>query len=98
MSVKRLWSALNGIVGIYKPPEMSVSSLKRFIVKAVCSDAKESVIHDSLIALYLSLDNSLPETSDSTSHCGASSQNWSSCSGWIQRAGRLSVRSLLVGN
>ncbi|RCN49882.1 hypothetical protein ANCCAN_04129 [Ancylostoma caninum] len=39
----KLWTALNGIFCVYKPVDLSITGLKKQIVKRICSDGNEAV-------------------------------------------------------
>ncbi|KAK6022554.1 Ribosomal family S4e [Ostertagia ostertagi] len=39
----RLWKALNGLICVYKPVDLSITGLKRQIVKRICADGNEVV-------------------------------------------------------
>uniref|UniRef100_A0A7I5EC87 TruB_N domain-containing protein n=1 Tax=Haemonchus contortus TaxID=6289 RepID=A0A7I5EC87_HAECO len=39
----KLWKALNGLICVYKPVDLSISGLKKQIVKRICADGNEVV-------------------------------------------------------
>lgn len=40
---EKLWRALNGILCVYKPVDLSITGLKKQIMKRICSDGNEAV-------------------------------------------------------
>lgn len=39
----KLWRALNGLLCVYKPVDLSITGLKKQIVKRICADGNEVV-------------------------------------------------------
>uniref|UniRef100_A0A1I7XFK8 Movement protein n=1 Tax=Heterorhabditis bacteriophora TaxID=37862 RepID=A0A1I7XFK8_HETBA len=48
MRAERVWSALQGVLCVYKPMDMSLASLKRQIIKRICVDGNDVVERPNL--------------------------------------------------
>uniref|UniRef100_A0A914REF5 Uncharacterized protein n=1 Tax=Parascaris equorum TaxID=6256 RepID=A0A914REF5_PAREQ len=43
VSASDIWSVLHGVVCVHKPRDVSLTSLKKILVSAICSDANECI-------------------------------------------------------